>query len=83
MENAELITRMPLKGDKRALEVRLTEKGLEKKKVVDEIFVSIENECFKGFSEQEKIVAKDFLTRMHKNMLDGEQKVGSINEKII
>ncbi len=83
MEKAELITRMPVVGDKRALEVRLTEKGIEKKKIADEIAVKIENECFKGFTEEEKIVAKDFLTRIHKNMLDVEQKVVSINEKII
>ncbi len=83
MEKANLITRTPVKGDKRALEVRLTEKGIEKKKIADEIAILIEDECFKGFSDEEKIVAKDFLTRIHQNMLDVEQRAGNINEKII
>ncbi|MHB8061470.1 MAG: MarR family winged helix-turn-helix transcriptional regulator [Ruminiclostridium sp.] len=78
MEKAELITRMPVKGDKRAFAVWLTEKGLEKKKIVDEIFIEMENECFKGFSEEEKIVAKDFLTRIHKNMLEEKQQIDKI-----
>lgn len=78
MEKAELITRRPVKGDKRALAVWLTDKGTEKKKIVDEIFIEMENECFKGFSEDEKARAKDFLTRIHKNMLEGKQQVGKI-----
>jgi len=82
MEKAELVTRMPVKGDKRALAVWLTDKGIEKKKIVNEIFIEMENECFKGFSEEEKVIAKDFLTRIHKNMLDGEQKVDNIKKKI-
>lgn len=78
MEKTGLITRTAVKGDKRALEVWLTDKGIEKKKIVDEIFISMEDECFKGFSKNEKEVAKDFLTRIHENMLIGKQQVGKI-----
>jgi DNA-binding MarR family transcriptional regulator len=83
MEKAGLIVRKPVQGDKRALAVYLTDKGREMKKVADEIFINMESECFRGFSEEEKILAKDFLTRIHRNMLDGEQRVEKLNEKII
>ncbi len=75
MEKAGLIERKPVKNDKRALEVWLTEKGMEKKKIVDEIFIAMAEECFKDFSEEEKIAAQDFLTRMFKNMRSVEQQV--------
>lgn len=75
MEKAGLIVRKPLKGDKRALEVWLTDKGYEKKKVVDDIFIKMENQCFQNFTEEEKLQAKDFLTRIHKNMLSWEPDI--------
>jgi DNA-binding MarR family transcriptional regulator len=83
MEKAGLVTRTPVKGDKRALEVRLTDKGFEEKKVVDKIFEEIENECFKNFTEKEKEIAKDFLTRIHQNILDAEQKAVTNNAETI
>lgn len=83
MEKVGLVTRTTVKGDKRALEVRLTDKGFEKKKVVDKIFEEIENECFKNFTKKEKEVAKDFLTRIHKNILDAEQKAVINNAETI
>lgn len=83
MEKAGLIIRTPVKGDKRALEVRLTDKGVEKKKIADEIFIEIEGECFKGFSDEEREGAKDILTRIHKNILDAEQQAVNSNAKTI
>lgn len=83
MEKAGLINRVPVKGDKRAFQVWLTEEGKEKKKVADEIFIGIENECFKGFSEDEKILVRDFLTRIHTNMLEAEHRSELANEKNI
>jgi DNA-binding MarR family transcriptional regulator len=74
MERSGLIIRKPVKGDKRALGVWLTDKGLEKKKIVDEIFIKMENECFQGFTEEEKLIVKNFLARIHANMLDGEHR---------
>lgn len=74
MEKSGLVEKRPVKGDKRALEVWLTNKGLEKKKVIDRIFISMADECFQGFSEEEKQLAGDFLTRIFRNMIDGEQQ---------
>lgn len=74
MEKAGLIERKPVKDDRRALGVWLTEKGFTKKKIVDEIFVAIAEECFGGFSEEEKIMAQDFLERMFRNMRNAEQQ---------
>jgi len=70
MEKSGLIERKPDSGDKRALEVWLTEKGLAKKKDVDAIFTAMADECFKGFTDEEKQMAGNFLTRIFKNMLD-------------
>ncbi|ACL74425.1 MarR family winged helix-turn-helix transcriptional regulator [Ruminiclostridium cellulolyticum] len=72
MEKAGLIVREPVKGDKRALEVRLTDKGYEKKKVVDDIFIKVEDACFQNFNEEEKLQAKNFLKRIHNNLLKWE-----------
>ncbi len=74
MEKSGLIQKRPVKGDKRALEVWLTDKGFEKKKVIDRIFVSMADECFKGFSDEEKQLSGNFLSRIFKNMIDGEQQ---------
>ena len=73
MEKAGLIIRKPVKGDKRALEVWLTEKGYEKKKVVDDIFIKMEDICFQGFNESEKLEAKEYLLRIYNNMLNSER----------
>ncbi|HEX2926524.1 MAG TPA: MarR family transcriptional regulator [Ruminiclostridium sp.] len=72
MEKAGLIVRKPVQGDKRALQVWLTDKGYDRKKVVDDIFIKIENQCFQDFTEDERLQAKDFLTRIFKNMISWE-----------
>lgn len=73
MERAALIEKKPVKGDRRALGVWLTEKGFEKKKVIDEIFTSMADECFKDFSEDERQLAGDFLARIFNNIINGKQ----------
>lgn len=83
MEKVDLITRRPVKGDKRALEVRLTPKGLEKKKVVDEIFVLMAEECFRGFSEEEKVLTEGFLKRIIENMSNTNQHMTKADEKVL
>ena len=74
MEKAGLIEKKPVEGDKRALEIWLTEKGQQKKKVIDMIFAEMAEECFQGFSEAEKQQAGDFLNRIFKNMISGNQQ---------
>ena len=74
MEKAGLIVRKPVSGDKRALEVWLTDKGYEKKKVVDDIFIKMEGICFQGFNEREKNEAKDYLIKIYNNMLNWERE---------
>ncbi len=74
MEKAGLIERKPVQGDKRALEVWLTEKGLDQKKTIEENFITMANECFQGFTEEEKQLAGVFLDRIFKNMINGKQQ---------
>ncbi len=83
MQRAGLIERKPVVGDKRALRVWLTEKGKENKKIVDEIFVTMADECFKGFSEDEKQLCGSFLNRIFTNMTDQENEKGEGNDKTI
>ncbi len=74
MEKSGLIERKPVRGDKRALEVWLTEKGLDQKKIIDKIFITMANECFCGFTEDEKQLAGDFLDRIFKNIINGKEQ---------
>ena len=83
MERAGLIERKPVEGDKRALRVWLTEKGKENKKTVDEIFVTMADECFKGFSEDERELCGKFLNRIFENMTDHAKDKGEGNDKTI
>jgi DNA-binding MarR family transcriptional regulator len=76
MEKAGLVSRIPVEGDKRALRVWLTEKGIENQKMAEKTFIGIEKECFRGFSKEEKATAKDLLTRIYKNMLEAEKAAG-------
>ncbi len=74
MEKSGLVEKKPARGDKRALEVWLTPKGLSKKQDVDAIFTAMADECFKGFHDEEKQLAASFLARMLNNMLSGKQQ---------
>ncbi len=83
MERAGLIERKPVEEDKRAFRVWLTKKGKENKKIVDEIFESMANECFKGFSEEERQLCGNFLNRIFENMTDQEKDKVDGNDKTI
>lgn len=68
MEKSGLIYRVLNSKDRRVLNVFLTEKGKEAQKQVEKVFSLIDEECFTGFSEEEKKQTIDILNRLYKNM---------------
>lgn len=71
MEKQGLIYREPSKIDKRVLHVFLTEEGKKCQREVTKIHEKLGQECFKGFTEEEKELAVSFLKRIHKNIMEG------------
>ena len=68
MEKEELIYRERNPKDKRILNVFLTEKGIEAQKKVEKVFLKLDEICFDGFSEKERIDAINTLNRLYENL---------------
>lgn len=62
MEDAGLVERRMLNGNRRSLYVFLTEKGKEQLKLVTEAFFAMEEKAFQGVSETER---ETFMSLMH------------------
>lgn len=74
MEKSGLIYRTTNSGDRRILNVFLTEKGEETYDVIEEIFCRVDEECFYGFSEEERESIIDTLYRLYFNMKAGRSE---------
>ena len=72
MEKVGFIERIPNKHDRRILNVYLTDKGKEAQEKAKGAICDLEELCFKGFSEEEMIIAKDFFDRIYDNLKKGE-----------
>ena len=68
MEKEKLIYRERNTKDKRILNVFLTEKGIEAQKKVEKVFLELDEICFDGFSEKERIEAINTLNRLYENL---------------
>lgn len=68
MEKAGAITRESDPEDRRVLRVYLTAKGRQTASRVLEIFATIEEECFRGFSERDRERTLEYLDRAYANM---------------
>lgn len=69
MEKSGLIYRTANPNNRRILNVFITTKGMDSQKKVEEIFNSIDEKCFKGFSEEEKLNAIAILDRLYENLI--------------
>lgn len=69
MEKKELIYRNQNPNNRRILNVFLTEKGIEAQRQVGKIFSELDEICFRGFSEEEKIEAINLLLRIKDNIV--------------
>lgn len=68
MEDAGLVERRMLNGNRRSLYVFLTEKGKEQLKLVTEAFSGMEEEAFRGISETERELFMDLMLRIYENI---------------
>jgi DNA-binding MarR family transcriptional regulator len=68
MEKSGLIKRMQNPGDRRVLNVFLTDKGKMAQREVERIFNAVDIECFKGFTEDEKVQTLQVLNRIYSNI---------------
>lgn len=75
MEEAGYVIRKPMGGDKRALQVWLTELGQEKFEVISKTHKMLENVCFDGFSAEEKKQFLALVDKMFTNLHEHEQSL--------
>ena len=68
MEDAGLVERRMLNGNRRSLYVFLTEIGKEQFKLVTEAFSWMEKEAFRGISETERKTFMDLMLRVYENI---------------
>ena len=68
MEDAGLVERRMLNGNRRSLYVFLTGKGKEQLKLVTEAFSGMEEEAFRGISETERELFMDLMLRVYANI---------------
>jgi MarR family transcriptional regulator, organic hydroperoxide resistance regulator len=85
---SKMVQRMEKKGfvvnqadtkDQRVFRVYLTESGRAIHTRVDEIFDTIEKETFMGFTSEEKVLMRHFLTRIIKNLQQAANKEPAVN----
>ncbi|WP_160680464.1 MarR family transcriptional regulator [Clostridium sp. C8-1-8] len=74
MEKAELIYRVQNPEDRRILNVFLTDKGRDKEEQLKKIFKELDNKCFRGFTEEDLVQAKDIFIRLTDNLLGKEKE---------
>lgn len=68
MEKAGLLTREPDPKDMRVSRVYLTKKGRDLKKDVERIMKTLEEECFAGFTLEEKVLLRRFFIQIRDNL---------------
>lgn len=69
MEDAGLVERRMLHGNRRSLYVFLTEKGKEQLALVTETFSEMEEKAFRGISESEREAFMNVFLRIYENTL--------------
>lgn len=68
MEEADLVERRMLYGNRRSLYVFITEKGKQKLRLITDAFTEIESAAFKGISDKEQSTLLDLLNRIYQNI---------------
>lgn len=68
MEKAGLLRREPDPEDMRVSRVYLTEKGKSLRKDIEEIMKRLEEECFAGFTFEEKVLLRRFFIQIRDNL---------------
>lgn len=74
MERAGFVQRRPDAHDQRVSRVYLTRAGRAVHAELEAIFQQMETETFRGFSEEERMVLRDFLLRLRENLAQAIQE---------
>lgn len=74
MEAQGLIERKAPNGNRRSLNVFLTEEGKVANEKVSKVFDELENKSFSGFSSEEKELFISMLSKVYKNILGIDRK---------
>lgn len=69
MEKAGLIKRKTDENDLRVSRVYLTEQGRQIRSKVEEAVRALDDECFDGFIEEEKVLLRRFLIHIRNNLI--------------
>ncbi len=85
MEKAGFVRRCADKEDLRVSRVYLTDKGIEMQNRALEVYNKVDEECFQGFTSEEKLLLRRFFLHMRDNLLQccngqGEGKVRRQNK---
>ncbi|MFC3908310.1 MarR family winged helix-turn-helix transcriptional regulator [Legionella dresdenensis] len=67
MERDGLIIRIRSATDRRAIEIRLTQKGRDCQKIIDQCVYELNQFALNGFKEEEKSALKHLLNRLNDN----------------
>jgi len=67
MERDGLIVRVPSTTDRRAIQIRLTEKGQSYKKIIEQCADKLNQFALNGFKEEEKHTIKHLLKKLNDN----------------
>lgn len=77
MEKVGLIERRPDPEDRRVTRVYLTDKGRELQAQVEEKLRVLNEEAFRGFTQNEKVLLRRFLLQIKDNLLQAIGEDGS------
>lgn len=69
MEEAGLVMRLENKEDARRNTLKLTKKGKELSQLADNMFLTVDNATYKGFTDEEIEILISFLERMNENLV--------------
>ncbi len=73
MQNKGLIERVPFIKDKRCYEIKLTPLGLEKQKIVDQVFEKKDVDLTKGLSKEDLQELRRMLNVLKENLIRGDE----------
>lgn len=73
MEEKDLLERRCMDGNRREIHVFLTQKGEDKSKAIQQIFIDLEEKVFADITESEKANYLEVLSKIHRNLREMEK----------
>jgi len=73
MEEKDLLERRCMDGNRREIHVFLTQKGEEKSKGIQQIFMNLDEKALTDITESEKAIYLEVLSKIHRNLREMEK----------